>query len=114
MKHKIDEYHIRCVANDILTGLSRIHKQENSQKVIHRDIALDNILIRHNSEHALQVCINDFDLMREVAGENNRYEANTRVGKEEYIAPEVQRVLHQLTIRSMEQNTILLVSMFTH
>ncbi len=85
-KNKISEYRILCIAKDVLAGLNCLHTES---RILHRDLSLDNILIRHDSEYIIQVCINDFDLLREFNAEGNNSEELTSAGKDGYRAPEV-------------------------
>ncbi len=56
------------------------------QPIIHRDISLCNLLIkRKNSNGTVEIVLNDFDIAREISGTATY----TKVGKEQYMAPEV-------------------------
>ena len=68
------------IFNQILKGVDVIHKN----KIVHRDLKLQNIFVKKTDKHGLICKIGDFGLARflEVA-------ANSNCGTQNYMAPEI-------------------------
>ena len=85
-KHKfqnkyIEENIIKKIIIQICLGLKEIHEN----KIIHRDLTPDNIFINEDN----QIKIGDFGISKQLEA-NNLY-AKTQIGKQHYLAPEVEK-----------------------
>ena len=82
-KNGMDSSQIYC----IMDGLNNAFKYMNNNKIIHRDIKLENILVKYNdySHTSFIPKINDYGLSREIQGGI----ASTWCGSPLYMAPEV-------------------------
>ncbi len=77
---------IKKIAEQLLTAVHCLHSTR-PRPIIHRDISLDNLLIKQiNEDETIDIVLNDFDTARDI-GENSNLTAS--VGKRKYYAPEV-------------------------
>lgn len=68
------------IFNQVLRGVDVIHRN----KIIHRDLKLENLFVRKTEKHGLVCKIGDFGLARFV-----EMTANSNCGTQNYMAPEI-------------------------
>ncbi len=92
-RSKLSEQHAKLIFRQIIEALQYIH----SQRVVHRDIKLDNILIDLNNN--IKIC--DFGVSKQIKKGDIIYD---QCGTPAYIAPEILRnqVIIMLIFRDMK------------
>jgi serine/threonine protein kinase len=80
----LPEDHCRTHMRDILRGVQHMHEN----KIAHRDLSLENIMIESGDSHETSHII-DFGLAREVEGESNTVTVKRAAGKLAYMSPEI-------------------------
>ncbi|CDW76825.1 serine threonine protein kinase [Stylonychia lemnae] len=80
----ITERDIQTIMAQVLLGLDFIHKEN----IVHRDIKLENILLRTKEEGVYEIRIADFGLAKAIKPNENIFH---RCGTPSYIAPEILR-----------------------
>ncbi|CDW89285.1 serine threonine protein kinase [Stylonychia lemnae] len=91
-RDNIKESNIKSIIEQLLLGIHFMHQQN----IVHRDLKLDNILLKSNKNGKYEIRIADFGLATQLKQGEHRYD---KCGTPTYIAPEILRD-GELTLKS--------------
>ena len=78
----LPEDQIRQIARDMLSALNYMHKEK---RILHRDIKLENIMVKQNANGSITAKLIDFGLSQRI----DLPQKSKRVGSLNYMAPEI-------------------------